>query len=73
MSKGFSSGVLVIIGNDNWMVVYYGGVLGLDFYWLEGLLIYDFNWKKFVFYIKFDIELVGFLFFIEEYFVFKCR
>lgn len=72
-SKGSSSGAPIITGNDNWMAVHYGGALGSDLYWPEGLLIYDLNRKKPAFHTAFDTELAGPLFPTEEYFVSKRR
>lgn len=72
-SKGSSGGAPIITGNDKWMTVHYGGALGPDLYWPEGLLIYDLNRKKPAFQTAFDTELAGPLFPTEEYFVSKRR
>ncbi len=72
-SKGSSSGAPIITGNDNWMAVHYGGALGPDLYWPEGLLIYDLNRKKPAFHAAFKTELVLPVFPTEEYFVSKRR
>ncbi|NRA48733.1 MAG: hypothetical protein HRU12_06340, partial [Phaeodactylibacter sp.] len=72
-SKGSSSGAPVTTGNDHWMAVHYGGALGPDLYWPEGLLIYDLNQKKPAFHAAFKTELVQPVFPTEEYFVSKRR
>jgi hypothetical protein len=72
-SKGSSSGAPIITGNDNWMAVHYGGALGPDLYWPEGLVIYNLNRKKPAFHTAFETELADPLFPTEEYFVSKHR
>jgi hypothetical protein len=72
-SKGSSSGAPIITGNDNWMAVHYGGALGPDLYWPEGLVIYNLNRKKPAFHTAFETELADPLFPTEEYFVSKRR
>jgi hypothetical protein len=72
-SKGSCSGAPIITGNDKWMAVHYGGALGPDLYWPEGLLIYDLNRKKPAFHAAFKTALVQPVFPTEEYFVSKRR